>query len=42
MHFEHGDLIVVLYDVPFTPESLRLSVWYGVAVTSVPFQEGGI
>ncbi len=36
--FEHGDLIVVLYDVPFTQESLSMSVWYGVAASSMLFQ----
>jgi hypothetical protein len=32
--FVAGDTIVVIYDVPFTPESLKLGVWYGVATTS--------
>lgn len=32
--FEPKDLIIVVYDVPFTPESLRMGVWYGVAATS--------
>ena len=34
IHFERGDLVVVIYDVPFTPENLKLGVWYGVASTS--------
>jgi hypothetical protein len=29
-----GDTVLVIYDVPFTPESLKLGVWYGVATTS--------
>jgi hypothetical protein len=33
--FEPGDLIVVIYDVPFFPESLKFRVWYGVAATSM-------
>jgi hypothetical protein len=33
--FEPGDFIIVIYDVPFTPENLRLDVWYGVAVASL-------
>jgi hypothetical protein len=32
--FNPGDTVVVVYDVPFTPESLKLGVWYGVATTS--------
>lgn len=32
--FEQSDLIIVIYDVPFTPESLSLGVWYGVSATS--------
>jgi hypothetical protein len=31
--FESKDLIIVVYDVPFFPESLQMDVWYGVAVT---------
>jgi hypothetical protein len=31
--FEPRDLIIVVYDVPFFPESLQMDVWYGVAVT---------
>jgi len=30
---ERGDLIVLVYDVPFFPESLSMGVWYGVAAT---------
>jgi hypothetical protein len=33
--FEPGDFIIVIYDVPFTPENLRLDVWYGVVVASL-------
>ena len=29
-----GDTVVVIYDVPFTAECLKLDVWYGVATTS--------
>jgi hypothetical protein len=36
--FEPGDLIIVVYDVPFFPESLSLGVWYGVAATSKSVQ----
>ncbi len=29
-----GDTVVVIYDVPFTQECLKLGVWYGVATAS--------
>ena len=32
--FVAGDTIVVIYDVPFTPESLKMGVWYGVVATT--------
>jgi hypothetical protein len=32
--FQPGDLIIVDYDVPAFPESLRLGVWWGVAADS--------
>lgn len=35
---ERGDLIVIVYDVPFFPESLSMGVWYGVAATSATVQ----
>jgi hypothetical protein len=31
IELQASDLIIALYDVPFTPESLRLDVWYGVS-----------
>jgi hypothetical protein len=34
IRLQSGDTIVVSYDVPFAPESLRLGVWYGVALVS--------
>jgi hypothetical protein len=36
--FEQGDLTIVIYDVPFFPESLSMGVWYGVAATSRSIQ----
>ena len=36
--FQPGDLIVVDYDVPAFPESLRLGVWWGVAADSITVQ----
>jgi hypothetical protein len=36
--FEPGDLIIVDYDVPAFPESLRLGVWWGVAAASTTVQ----
>ena len=38
IRLERGDLIVAIYDVPSTPESLKFGVWYGVAVTSMTIQ----
>jgi hypothetical protein len=32
VRFQAGDEVLVIYDVPFTPESLRMDVWYGFAV----------
>ena len=32
--FMTGDTLVIMYDVPFTPECLKMHVWYGVAATS--------
>jgi hypothetical protein len=32
--FMPGDTLVIIYDVPFTPECLKLGVLYGVAATS--------
>jgi hypothetical protein len=34
IRLQSGDTIIVSYDVPFEPESLRLGVWYGVALVS--------
>jgi hypothetical protein len=31
VQFTSGDYLIVLYDVPFTPEALNSNVWYGVA-----------
>ena len=31
VRFQRGDMIIISYDVPYTPESLRFDVWYGVA-----------
>jgi hypothetical protein len=36
--FQRGDLIIVDYDVPFFPESLRLRVWWGVSADSATVQ----
>ena len=38
VHFESGDMIIVIYDVPVTPEAVKMRVWYGVAtaLTTVP------
>jgi hypothetical protein len=32
--FEAGDTAIVIYDVPFEPETLRLDAWYGVVTSS--------
>jgi hypothetical protein len=32
--FMPGDTLVIIYDVPFTPECLKMGVWYGVTSTS--------
>jgi len=36
--FVPGDVVIVVYDVPFTPESLKLGVWYGVSAASTTVQ----
>jgi len=36
--FRPGDLIIVDYDVPSFPESLRLQVWWGVSADSATVQ----
>jgi hypothetical protein len=36
--FQAGDLIIVDYDVPSFPESLRLRVWWGVSADSAIVQ----
>jgi hypothetical protein len=38
IHFARNDLIVVVYDVPFTPEALKMRVWYGVAAALTTVQ----
>lgn len=36
--FESGDMIIAIYDVPFTSQALRLNVWYGVAAAILTVQ----
>lgn len=31
VELEPDDTVVIIYDVPFTPEAERMNVWYGVA-----------
>jgi len=37
VNFAKDDQVVVVYDVPFTNEALKMGVWYGVtaALTTV-------
>jgi hypothetical protein len=34
LSFAPNDLVIVVYDVPYTVEATRLGVWYGFAATS--------
>jgi hypothetical protein len=38
VRFEPDDRVIVIYDVPFTPEALRLGVWYGVVAAGLKVQ----
>jgi hypothetical protein len=38
VHFEPGDLVVVIYDVPVTDEGRKLNVWYGISTVSTTVQ----